>query len=98
MRQKVEDKEKRRKKWKIPDLKNEELREAEQIIIRDIQERHFDPKLKILRREKIYSPRSRKEISLKTSKLRKLNIFLDKDNLVRAGTRLVDYEKMSYSS
>ena len=83
---------------KIPELKNEELREAEQIIIRDIQERHFNPELKVLRREKIYSPRSRKEMSLKTSRLRKLNIFLDKDNIARAGTRLVDYEKMSYNS
>ena len=78
-------------------MSNEELEIAETKILRDVQRRHFEKEIKRAQQLNIRNANNRKEITEKTSKLRKLNIFLGEDNLLRSGTRLLNSSTLTYN-
>ena len=65
-----------------------DVREAEKILVRAIQDRHYAPELARLRRLEVNSPTARDEVARK-SKIYPLNPFLSTDGIIRVGSRLV---------
>ena len=58
---------------------------------------HFEEEISMVRAKGISQPNSRKEVVEKASKLRKLNVFLDEDGVLRSGTRLMNVETLEYN-
>ena len=87
-----------RRNGRLPTLTSEELKEAEEKIYKAIQTKQFTPERKILEKSNIRSPQIRRVPNLKNSKLRKLNIFLDQNNIIRSGTRMINNEQLSHDN
>ena len=81
-----------------PTLSIDMVRKAEVVILREIQRKHFEKEMNFLIDNRVCDPNSRQEIKLRTSKLKKLNCFLDKDGLIRSGTRLLNAESLTFNS
>ena len=94
------------KKWKVyrrnrqgnslSGLQLINIREAENCLLKAIQASQFSPEITVLRDGEIFSPQYRLSPKLKMSKIRKWNVFLDKDGLMRSGTRLINAQSLLY--
>ena len=76
----------------------EERERAEVLINKGLQRLHFPKEWKKVKNKKISEPNQRLELTDKNSKLRKLNVFMDKDGLLRAGSRLIKSETLEYDT
>ena len=66
--------------------------EAEAIVFKTIQRRHFQPELEEMKERNIDNPQARAEVKTKNSKLKGLNAFVGDDGIIRVGSRLVQAE------
>ena len=82
----------------LPMLSVDSVRKAEVVLLKEIQRKHFEREMNFLIENRVSDPNSRSEIKLKTSKLRKLNCFLDRDGLIRSGTRLLNAESLTFNT
>ena len=87
---------KRKGKSREETTREKRLERAEVLIIKGVQEMYFGKEGKRLRERGIREPNGREEVTEKDSKLRKLNIFLDKEEVIRAGTRLINTETLDF--
>ena len=81
----------------LPSLTMKEIQKAETDILKEIQNKHFSVEIEILRTKSIFSPQEKVELTLKSSRLRKLNPFLGEDGIMRAGTRLIRAITLNYN-
>ena len=81
----------------LPPLSREKRTEAEDILLKEIQKEGFPTELDYLHKKEIHSANARTNLSLKNSPLRKLNVFLDKKGIMRAGTRMINVESLPYN-
>ena len=68
------------------------------MIYKGLQKAHFPTEIKAARSKDVRKPNGRKEVTEKSSKLRKLNIFLDEEEILRSGTRLINAESLEYDT
>ena len=62
---------------------------AERLLIQDIQDKHFGEEKTILIDHNVHQPDSRKEVNVRKSKISRHNPFVDDDDIIRIGSRLV---------
>ena len=84
------------KKEKLSVLSTEKLDGAEKWIAMGLQRAHFAKEIKTVKTKNIRKPNERQEVIEKSSRLRKLNIFMDEQGLLRAGSRLMNAETLQY--
>ena len=79
------------------DVTLQDYAEAEAIVFKTIQRRHFQPELEEMKERNIDNPQARKEVKIQNSKLKGLNPYVGGDGIIRIGSRLVqaeiDYEE-----
>ena len=75
-----------------------DLQNAEDLLVREIQRRHFAKEMDALFRMKIRDPMARLELRTKSSALTPINPFLDERGLVRAGGRLGNSTTLTYDT
>ena len=83
---------------KIPELSDEELEEAKTLLIKNIQTMHFREEIDFLEKRNVRSADARTTDKMSQSKLRKVNPFLDEDGVLRASTRLVNSDSLTYNA
>ena len=73
----------------VPRVSANDVEKAEMHLIRAVQHRFFSLEIQQLKKNRVDTPNSRREMDIKDSSLRALNPFLDADGVIRVGSRLV---------
>ena len=74
----------------------QDKKNSEKLLIRSIQNSHFEKEIISLLKFGVFSPDSYKELKSRSSKLTSLSPFLDQNNLMRAGGRFSKSDKIPF--